>query len=109
VPQGILAFNGGPFAAGVTPFALPPYVGSAMISGEMVCAAQKFELYVTSTNYLNQFLGTTFTVDSTLDPNGVRLIPPTQLFLPPTINALNVRNGSGGSAAGDFQLVALGP
>lgn len=109
VPQGVLSFNGGPFAVGVTSFILPPYVGPAMLSGEMVSAAQKFELYVTSTNYLNQFIGTTFTVDSTVDPNGVRLIPPTQIYLPPTINTLNVRNGNAGAAAGDFQLVTLGP
>jgi hypothetical protein len=109
VPQGVLSFNGGPFANGVTSFVLPPYVGPAMLSGEMVSAAQKFELYVTSTNYLNQFIGTTFTVDSTVDPNGVRLIPPTQIYLPPTINTLNVRNGNGAPAAGDFQLVTLGP
>ncbi len=103
---GILASNTGPFAAGNTSFVLPPYTGPAMLSGEMIGAAGKFEMSMNAASYLNFSAGSQFVIDSMIDPNGVRIIPPTQVFIPPYICTLIVTNGNGVSEAGDFQLVA---
>lgn len=97
--------------AGETTINLPPYVGSAMLSAELLNATvTQLDARIESADYAGNHpsVGPWFVSNQVINGNTATIGGPL-VYLPPRINTLVLGNRTGAPQTGSWSLTALGP